>query len=131
MSVRHTAAAVLTVALALPAAVYGAASAFPVRHVSAVATEAPDDDVVKPEPIKKVQAAYPPEAKKNGIKGEVVLEVTIGADGLVKNAKVTKSIPELDEAALTAIRQWEFRPGRKNGKAVEVLTTITFNFALK
>jgi TonB family protein len=131
MTPRQTAAAVLAVTLALPLSAYAAATAFPVWHVTTTAVGTPEDDVEKPEPIKKVQATYPAEAKKNKVQGDVVLLVTIGADGLVKDAKVTRSIPELDDAALTAIRQWEFRPGRKNGKAVEVLTTITFNFTLK
>ena len=45
---------------------------------------------------------------------------------------VTDTYPSpLDDAALAAIRQWEFRPGRVKGKPVEVLTTITFSFRLE
>ena len=133
MSRRNATAAVLAVGLSIACAAWAAAGTFPVRAArnAPTAAAAPDDDVEKPVPIKKVQAVYPPEAKEKGIEGEVALDVTIGADGLVKDATVVKSVPELDEAALTAIRQWEFRAGRKNGKAVEVLTTITFAFRLK
>ena len=74
---------------------------------------------------------YPSDAKDKHVEGNVELLVTVGSDGLVKDASVQKSIPALDDAALAAIRQWEFRPGRVKGKPVEVLTTITFSFRLE
>jgi TonB family protein len=43
---------------------------------------------------------------------------------------VRKSVPQLDQAALAAVRQWKFRPGRAKGKPVEVVVTITFEFRL-
>jgi TonB family protein len=91
----------------------------------------PDDVIEKPVPTKKVEAVYPSEAKAKHVEGDVELSVKIGADGLVKDATIKKSVPPLDEAALAAIRQWEFRAGRVNGQAVEVMTTITFEFRLK
>ena len=129
MSRSHAVSAVAVVALTLAAAAYAGAAAVPVR--AAAATSGTVDDVEHPVPTKKVDAVNPEEAKQKHVEGEVALDVTIGADGLVKNAVVRKSIPELDAAALAAIRQWEFRPGRLNGKAVEVVVTITFSFKLK
>ena len=59
------------------------------------------------------------------------LDVTVGTDGHVKDVAVRKSIPELDAAAVAAIRQWEFKPGRAKGKPVDVVCTVTIAFTLK
>jgi protein TonB len=44
---------------------------------------------------------------------------------------VLRSIPLLDEAAIDAVRQWEFTPTMIDGKAVPVIITMTVNFRLK
>ncbi len=62
--------------------------------------------------------------------GNVLIEATIGADGKVHNARVVKSIALLDQAALDAVRQWEFEPSRLNGVAVAVTMVIIVTFAL-
>jgi TonB family protein len=129
MSRLHAASAVALVALTLAGAAYAGAAAAPVRPVATASAAA--DEVENPVPTKKVDAVYPEEAKQKRVEGEVALDVTIGADGLVKNAVVKKSIPELDAAALAAIKQWEFRPGRVNGKPVQVVVTLTFSFRLE
>jgi TonB family protein len=109
-----------------------AAGTFPVQGAASAPVAAGTEDTVeKPVPTKKVEAVYPAEAKEKHVEGDVELMVKIGADGLVKDATVQKSVPPLDDAALAAIRQWEFRAGRVNGKPVEVMTTITFAFRLK
>jgi len=45
-------------------------------------------------------------------------------------ARVVRSVPLLDEAALDAVRQWEFTPTMINGVPVQVLMTVTVNFML-
>lgn len=67
---------------------------------------------------------YPPIAQQAGIQGVVVVEVLIGVDGHVRAARVLRSIPLLDEAALVCVRQWEFTPTLVNGTPVAVLLTI-------
>jgi outer membrane biosynthesis protein TonB len=44
---------------------------------------------------------------------------------------VIKSIPLLDQAAVDAAKQWEFRPAMLNGEAVPVLIQLEMNFTLK
>jgi protein TonB len=46
----------------------------------------------------------------------------------VTDTKVVRSIPLLDQAALDAVRQWEYTPTLLNGVPVPVVTTITVNF---
>jgi protein TonB len=50
--------------------------------------------------------------------------------GTVKWARVLRSIPMLDQAALDAVKQWRYTPTLLNGTPVPVLMTVTVNFAL-
>jgi len=59
------------------------------------------------------------------------LEITIGPDGKVSDARVLRSIPLLDQAALDAVRQWVFTPTLLNGVPVPVIMTVTVNFTLQ
>ena len=59
----------------------------------------------------------------------MTIEATIGPDGKVGDAKVVRSIPMLDQAALDAVRQWEYTPTLLNGKPVPVVVTVTINFS--
>ena len=84
-----------------------------------------------PTKTKDVRPLYPPAAQSAGIQGVVIIEATVDAAGRVSDAKVLRSIPDLDEAALAAVRQWEFTPTLLNGVAVPVIMTVTVNFTLQ
>ncbi len=60
----------------------------------------------------------------------VILEAVIGVDGKVTNAQVLRSIPLLDQAALDAVRQWQYTPTLLNGAPVPVIMTVTVTFTL-
>ena len=62
--------------------------------------------------------------------GVVILEAVIGVDGRVADAKVLRSIPLLDQAAVDAVRQWVYTPTLLNGVPVPVIMTVTVNFTL-
>ena len=62
--------------------------------------------------------------------GVVILEATIGADGKVKDVRVLRSIPLLDQAAIDAVRQWEYTPTLLNNVPVPVIMTVTVQFTL-
>ena len=68
------------------------------------------------------QLKYPDSAKKEGVQGRVLLQFSVGADGVVRDAKVLRGVREdLDAEALRIISaspRWE--PGRQDGKAVSV-----------
>jgi protein TonB len=83
-----------------------------------------------PKKIVDVKAVYPPEALQARVQGVTILELLIGADGKVKDAKILRSIPMLDQAALDAVRQWEFTPTLLNGVPQNVIMTVTVNFTL-
>ena len=81
-----------------------------------------------PNKIKDVKPVYPAIAQSARVTGVVTIEATIGPDGKVIDAKVVRSIPLLDQAALDAVRQWEYTPTLLNGVPVPVLITIAINF---
>ena len=74
---------------------------------------------------------YPAIAQSARVQGIVIIEAIIGADGRVTDVTVLRSIPLLDAAALTAVRQWEFTPTLLNGIPVPVIMTVTVNFTLQ
>jgi protein TonB len=74
---------------------------------------------------------YPPEAYAERVRGVVIVEITIGTDGKVQDAKVIKSIPLLNAAALACVRQWEFTPTLYNGIAVPVIMLVNVNFSMQ
>jgi TonB family protein len=84
--------------------------------------------VRSPTKTRDVTPVYPAIAKSNRIGGTVQLELTIGPDGKVADARVLKSVPVLDQAALDAVRQWEYAPTRVKGVAVPVIVNVAINF---
>jgi protein TonB len=78
-----------------------------------------------------VVPAYPTIARAAKVSGVVIIEAVIGADGRVEDAKILRSIPMLDQAALGAVRQWRYTPTLLNGVAVSVILTVTVTFTLK
>ena len=81
------------------------------------------------QPRRLENAQYPKEAQAAGIQGVVIAEVVVSEAGLVTDARVVRSIPILDEAALKAVRQWRFEPAVVDGKPVPVKMTVTVNFS--
>ena len=84
-----------------------------------------------PTKIRDVRPEYPPVAFDAGVMGVVIVEVTVDGNGLVVNTKVLRSVPLLDQAALDAVRQWQFTPTLLNGSPVPVIMTVTVNFTLQ
>jgi protein TonB len=84
-----------------------------------------------PQKIKDVKPVYPPQAQQAHAQGVVVIEATVGPDGRVREARVLRSIPLLDQAAIDAVRQWEYTPTIVNGAAAPVIMTVTVNFSMQ
>ena len=81
--------------------------------------------------VKRTLPVYPVIAKTEHKQGVVVLGGTIGPDGKVHNLEVLASpFPLLAISAVDAVKQWEYKPYRMNGQAVEVETVINVFFSL-
>ena len=86
--------------------------------------------ILQPTKTKHINPVYPAAAQDAKVQGVVILETLIGVDGKITNARVLRSVPMLDQAALDAVMQWEFTPTRLNGQPVPVLMTVTVQFTL-
>jgi TonB family protein len=90
-----------------------------------------DEGVTKPSIIRKVQPKYSKKARKDRIEGLVKLKCIIGPDGIAKDFEVEKSLEtDLDANAITAVKQWRFKPSTKDGKPVAVYATIEVTYHL-
>lgn len=87
--------------------------------------------IQRPQKIRDVIPVYPSLALRAGIEGTVILETVIGEDGRVRNLKILRSIPMLDQAAVDAVRQWQFTPPMLNRQPVAVVMTVTVTFTLQ
>jgi protein TonB len=84
-----------------------------------------------PEAITKAAPLYPDIAREAGVDGQVVVQALVGKDGRVKDTRVVKSIPMLDQAAVDAVKQWVFKPALSNNKPVAVWVAVPVRFSLK
>jgi protein TonB len=87
-------------------------------------------NIKPPTKIRDVKPIYPPIAIASRVQGVVIMEATIDTQGFIADAKVIRSVPLLDEAALDAVRQWQFAPTMLNGAPVPVTMVMTVNFTL-
>lgn len=157
MSRARSLAHVGVAAAAIVLAVSWAASAVPLQ-TSKPAPEGKitiSDEVKAPgEPklVQQVKPVYPADAKKEGVEGVYVIDVTIGKDGAIRDATLAASAPTMErldqlktkegrfsgtegdkrlaEAALAAVKQWKYAPIVKDGKPVDFKATVTVRFKL-
>jgi TonB family protein len=94
--------------------------------------EVGDRGVRRPDIIKTVHARYTAGAMRRKISGAVLLRAVVLDDGRVVDVEIVERLdPELDDEAVTAFRQWEFKPGTRDGTPVAVRVTCRMFFAFK
>ena len=84
--------------------------------------------IIPPRLVHQVPPIYPEAAKKLGIEGTVVLSVTLDDKGSIVKARVIKSIPELDQAAIDTLKQWKYEPMTVNGVPKPIVFTVSIEF---
>ncbi|HUF22541.1 MAG TPA: energy transducer TonB [Vicinamibacterales bacterium] len=88
-------------------------------------------DVRQPMKLIDVKPVYPPIALSARVQGMVIVEGVIDTQGNVSEARVLRGVPLLNEAALDAVRQWQYTPTLLNGVPVPVIMTMTVTFTLQ
>ena len=78
-----------------------------------------------PTPVTMVPPAYPPNALGDGA---AIVEVRVDTSGAVTQARMVRSAPGFDRAALDAARQWRFRAAHRAGVAVPAYVYLIFGF---
>ena len=90
--------------------------------------------VLPPRILRQTEPAYPETLRQQRIEGRVAVRMLVLEDGSVGDANVVSSsgYGEMDEAALDAVRQWQFVPARQEGGgAVRCRTTLSVSFRLR
>lgn len=90
--------------------------------------------VQAPTIVKEIKPLYTATAMDAGIQGDLEVEAIVLADGKVGEVRVVRSLDKeygLDLQAVNAVKQWEFKPGRKDGQPVPVLVNIELTFRLR
>ncbi len=90
-----------------------------------------EEDISAPEPLSKVDPAYPASMMQDHVQGTVTLYAIIRSDGTVGDVKILDGFDaRLDENARMALERWRFRPGTKNGTPVDVEAVVRVPFKL-
>jgi len=87
-------------------------------------------NIKPPTKMRDVKPVYPADALDARVTGVVIIEATIDSLGNVNTARVLRGQPMLDQAALDAVKEWQFTPTMMNGVAVPVIMTVTVNFTM-
>ena len=85
-----------------------------------------------PELVHRVEPIYPDMAVSARLRGVVILEAMVDRDGRVAEVKVLRAANRLlDDAAITAVRQWRYRPLVLNGLPEQFVLTVVLTFNLQ
>ena len=87
--------------------------------------------VKEPTRVRHVDPAYPEVAIKARVQGIVIIEAVIDTLGRVRGARILRGVPILDEAALTAVRDWVYTPTLLDGVPTPIVMTVTVTFRLR
>jgi TonB family C-terminal domain len=80
--------------------------------------------------LRRTQPAYPSIARSARVQGTVVLQATITRYGSVTNLKVLSGPPMLRQAAIDAVKTWQYKPYLLNNEPTEVDTQVNVVFSL-
>jgi TonB family protein len=86
--------------------------------------------VTPPALVSRPQPSYPPLAKQMRIEGDVVVEVLVDENGGVRDARIVKSVAQLDGSAMSAAKSAKFRPASKDGVRVKMWFRLNFPFRM-
>ena len=81
-------------------------------------------------PVKEVIPEYPTLALQKNVQGRVALSAIITTDGSLRDVRVVGSPSILDNAALSAVKEWRYQGHYDNGRPVEVETQIFVDFSI-
>jgi len=86
--------------------------------------------IAMPQRLLTTPPVYPSFARSGRVQGVVEVSIVIDTNGNVARAEIVKSIPQLDKAALDAVKKWKYAPTVVNGATVPVTMVVQVTFAL-
>ncbi|MFT0787920.1 energy transducer TonB [Synechococcus sp. H55.10] len=99
---------------------------------SPAAVAANPDILARPIPGRNPPPQYPPQARRLGQQGQVLLRARVDAQGQVQQVEIVSSsgFPALDRAAQEAVQGWQFSPALRNNTPIESWVTVPIQFTL-
>jgi periplasmic protein TonB len=92
----------------------------------------PGSGITPPGLLREVKPDYTEDARRLGVRGDVVMEIVVKRDGRVGDVRVLQGLGHgLDERAIAAVRQWTFSPATRRGTPVDVLVEVAMEFKLR
>jgi TonB family protein len=91
----------------------------------------PPGPIAQPRKTKDVAPVYPDAARMSKVEGVVSIDLVVGPSGGVTDARVTAGPAPLHQAALEAVRQWQYEPVLVKGAPISFIMHVTVTFALK
>lgn len=89
--------------------------------------EKPDDP---PVPVRTPPPKYPSQLKRDGVSGMVVVSLVVETDGSVTEVEVKKSTnAEFEGPAVDAVKNWKFKPAKKDGEAIRSKVALPLKFS--
>lgn len=88
-------------------------------------------NIVTPKMIKKVAPEYPDLAKASRLGAIIIMEAQVDTHGAVNSVNILRGHPLFDEAAVSAVKQWRYRPLLLNGEPTQFIVTVTLNFNIQ
>src|SRR4051812_24721455 len=86
-------------------------------------------NIPQPRKIADAKPLTPADAIQANVRGVVILEIVVGPDGTVGEARILRGImPSVDQAAIDTVKQWRYEPTLLGDRPVPVIMTVTLNF---
>jgi TonB family protein len=103
----------------------------PMQEVSQIRFDESATSSLRPTILSREKPKYTEKARRNGVQGDVVLNVMFAADGTVTSIRVVSGLPDgLNESAIEAAKQIRFKPATRNGQPISFRQDIHFSFHL-
>jgi len=85
--------------------------------------------ITRPRPTHTPEPNYPESERRARHDGMVTLTLIVGSDGAPRDIAVSGTLsPDLDQAAVDAVKQWRFKPAIKDGKPIPVKMAVELEF---
>jgi len=92
----------------------------------------PGSGIEPPRLLQEVKASYTEDARRQGINGDVEMEIVVRRDGSVGDVRIVRGLGGgLNDRAVQAVRQWRFSPAHRLGAAVDVVVEVAVEFTLR
>lgn len=91
------------------------------------------DNINPPELLEFQRPVYPKKLRERDIEGKVILKILIDKEGKVQEIQIFESsgYKTFDQIAIKSVRQWRFKPARKENQQRESWVLIPINFQIK